>query len=231
MPGPRPVVPLTTEQSALASKWLPLCHKIAAEFGQDTDVTFEAICRAARGFDPSRGWTFQAFATRILKNACVDELRKKRHVELLPFEESLHSAAAGCADILGERDSLPEPVRPWTPPPDPVERPPRPAGTSRRSVQRRARAEGKAAPRGRPGVLTDRVLAAVLSARPGITTAALAEALGVSPRTLQRYDKNRQSLRRLRRGGAARIFGNGATPDRAAQAGDGASAPAAPRWQ
>lgn len=227
MAQPKQVVPLTEQQQALAARWVPLARKVAAHHGVDLGVTLEAVCRAARGYDTSRGWTMQAWATRILTNACIDELRKKRHIELLPFDESLHSAAAGCTDIMGERDSLPEPVRPWTPPPDVPERKLRPPGTSARSVRRRAAAAGQARPIGRPAVLDPRALYRVLVARPGIANRALAEALGLHRNTLRRGTKNGQLLRRLRVLARVRIFGNGKTPDRAPPAGAGPSTPAA----
>ena len=175
----RPVIPLTADEQTLAARWFPLARKVAARHGVDVGVALESLCKAARGFEPAKGWTFQAWATRILTNAAIDELRKERHVELLPFEESLHAASAEHADILGERDSLPEPVKAWTPPPDLPERKPQPPETSRRSVQRRARAEGTARLVGRPGALDARALYRVLGQRPEASTAELARSLGL----------------------------------------------------
>lgn len=71
----------------------------------------------------------------VLTNACVDELRKKKHAEILPFDESLHAAALGYSAPFGERECVPEPVKAWTPPPDVPERKPRAAGTSRRQLR------------------------------------------------------------------------------------------------
>lgn len=221
------VVPLTKPQQELAARWLPLARKVAAKHGVDLGVTLEGLCKAARGYKPESGWTFQALATRVLTNAAIDELRKKRHVELLPFEESLHSPAQGHANILGEAEGLPEPVRPWTPPPDPVKRKPRRVGTSARSVRRRAAAAGQARPAGRPAVLDPCALYRVLVARPGITNRALAEALGLHRNTLRGGTKNGHLLCRLRVLARVRIFGNGKTPDRAPPAGAGPSTPAA----
>lgn len=200
--APKAVVPLTAAQQALAAQWVRLARKVAARHGVDLGVTLEAVCKAARGFDAAKGWTFQAWATRCLTNAAIDELRRKRHVELMPFDEGLHDAAAGYTDILGERASLPEPVRPWTTPPDVPERKPRSPGTSARSVRRRAAAAGQARPRGRGTVLDPVALWRVLRSAPGISTRELARRMGISRSTLF-GPKNGQMLRRLR--GLSRI--------------------------
>lgn len=222
----KPVVPLTPAQQALAARWLPLARKVAARHVVDLGVTLEALCKAARAFRPDAGWTFQALATRVLTNSCIDELRKKRHVELMPFDEALHASALGYSDPFGERESIPEPVRPWTPPPDPAERKPRRAGTSKRTLRRRAAKRGEARPVGRPAVLDPRAVYRVLAQRPGITNRALADALGLHRNTLS-STKNGQLLRRQRNMAQVCIFGNGASTDRTSEVGNRASAPAA----
>lgn len=63
------VLPLTAEQQSLAARWLPLARKVAARHGVDLGVTLEAVCKAARGYDPSRGWTMQAWTTRGSANS------------------------------------------------------------------------------------------------------------------------------------------------------------------
>jgi len=82
--------PLTDDQAALAAQWIPLVRKLVGEAaGSKTEyddlfgVASEAVMRAARSFKPDRGWTFQALATRCVKNAICDVRRRKKcEVEL-----------------------------------------------------------------------------------------------------------------------------------------------------
>lgn len=76
--------PLTDDQRQLAAKWMPLLYKIVHESAQNQTERDDlisrlqaALLRAARKFDPAKGYTFQAYATRILKNAVIDEHRYK----------------------------------------------------------------------------------------------------------------------------------------------------------
>ncbi len=76
--------PLTEDQRQLAAKWMPLLYKIVHESAQNQTERDDlisrlqaALLRAARKFDPAKGYTFQAYATRILKNAVIDEHRYK----------------------------------------------------------------------------------------------------------------------------------------------------------
>ena len=86
-PAPKP---LTDAQAALAAQWIPLVRKLVGEAaGSSTDfddlfgVASEAVMRAARSFKPDKGWTFQALATRCVKNAICDVRRRKKcEVEL-----------------------------------------------------------------------------------------------------------------------------------------------------
>lgn len=75
-------VPLTEEQRQLAAKWMGLVHKIVALHAQSAADRAElysrlqlALLRAARTYQPEKGFTFQAYATRILSNAVIDERR------------------------------------------------------------------------------------------------------------------------------------------------------------
>ncbi len=93
---------LTNEQRDLAAKWMGLVRKIVAEHSQDAGDRAEltsrlqlALLRAARTYDASRGYTFQAYATRILKNAVIDERRalgRRREVLGLPDWQIEHLA-------------------------------------------------------------------------------------------------------------------------------------------
>lgn len=75
-------VPLTKEQSDLAARWMPLLRGIVAKHARDrgdrnelTSRLQQALLRAARTYDPEKGYTFRAYATQIMKNAVIDERR------------------------------------------------------------------------------------------------------------------------------------------------------------
>lgn len=86
----RKVIPLNPEQQKLAAGWLPLMRKLVSQAAQGRTEyedllgpSTEALLRAARAFKPGAGWTFQALATRCVKNAIIDVRRRKRNeVEL-----------------------------------------------------------------------------------------------------------------------------------------------------
>lgn len=88
-------VPLTKEQSDLAARWMPLLHGIVAKHAQDRGDRNElvsrlqqALLRAARTYDPVKGYTFRAYATRILTNAVIDERRAlTRRRELIGLDD------------------------------------------------------------------------------------------------------------------------------------------------
>ena len=208
------VVPLTKDQAALAAQWLRLARKITAKHGLDEDVAYEAVCRAARGFDPAKGWTMQAWATAIINNACIDEHRKKKAV-LVPLEDYHVGGHA--------------PAPAWTPPADVPERPVRAAGMSARSLRRRAKEQGWSRPRGRPQVLDRHALAQALASHKGRPLSEVARDLGVGLRTLYDCAGNGQKLSRLRGGHIARTFG-GASTNRPAPASADPGPRDAPRW-
>lgn len=87
--------PLTKEQSELAARWMPLLHGIVAKHAQDrgdrnelASRCHQALLRAARTYDPAKGYTFRAYATRILNNAVIDERRAlTRRRELIGLDD------------------------------------------------------------------------------------------------------------------------------------------------
>lgn len=88
-------VPLTKEQSDLAARWMPLLHGIVAKHAKDRGDRNElvsrlqqALLRAARTYDLAKGYTFRAYATRILTNAVIDERRAlTRRRELIGLDD------------------------------------------------------------------------------------------------------------------------------------------------
>ncbi len=77
--------PLTEPQRQLAAQWMPLLYKIVAKHTQSAADRADlvsglqlALMRAARSFDPRRGFTFQALATRALNNAVIDVRRRQQ---------------------------------------------------------------------------------------------------------------------------------------------------------
>lgn len=77
--------PLTDEQRALAAQFMPLLLGFArkkartpTEFDDLVSHLHEPLLRAARGFKREKGYTFQAFLTRILHNAYVDLMRRRK---------------------------------------------------------------------------------------------------------------------------------------------------------
>lgn len=108
----RKAEPLTPDQQALAVQFLPLLHGFArkktssaTEYEDLLDHLYEPFLRAARGFKPEKGYTFQAWATRILSNAHIDVLRRRK--QEVPLED-WHVEAAPRLRTTPQRD--PEPV-------------------------------------------------------------------------------------------------------------------------
>ena len=114
--------PLTEDQRQLAAKWMPLLYKIVHESAQNQTERDDlisrlqaALLRAARKFDPAKGYTFQAYATRILKNAVIDEHRYKLRSRLQMGFDAEHLEAMANEDRqpvpckLGDQLQEPDP--------------------------------------------------------------------------------------------------------------------------
>ena len=180
--------PLTPAQQKWAAQYLPLARGLAKKYKfDDVTVFYEAICKAARGYDESKGYTFRALLTRACHNAAIDMWRKKA----VPL-------VVGCKpEQLEVSEVQPIVNTSWTPPPDVPERKIRAPGMSVRSIQRRAKEQGWAARPGRPRVLDDATVLKLLLA--GKSQADAQRALGVCVRTVRdRCAKTRQTLKVLR---------------------------------
>ena len=80
------ILNMTYKDQELAEQYMPLAASLARKFSgrvgtgvaPDTEnyegAAFEALCRAAGGYDGDRG-SFQAFATRAITNSLIDCLR------------------------------------------------------------------------------------------------------------------------------------------------------------
>ena len=180
--------PLTPAQQKWAAQYLPLARSLAKKYKfDDVTVFYEAICKAARGYDESKGYTFRALLTRACHNAAIDMWRKKAD-----------PLVVGCKpEQLEVSEVQPIVNTSWTPPPDAPERKIRAPGMSVRSIQRRAKEQGWAAKPGRPRVLDDATVLKLLLA--GKSQADAQRALGVCVRTVRdRCAKTRQTLKVLR---------------------------------
>jgi DNA-directed RNA polymerase specialized sigma24 family protein len=180
--------PLTPAQQKWAAQYLPLARGLAKKYKfDDVTVFYEAICKAARGYDESKGYTFRALLTRACRNAAIDMWRKKAD-----------PLVVGCKpEQLEVSEVQPIVNTSWTPPPDVPERKIRAPGMSVRSIQRRAKEQGWAAKPGRPRVLDDATVLKLLLA--GKSQADAQRALGVCVRTVRdRCAKTRQTLKVLR---------------------------------
>jgi DNA-directed RNA polymerase specialized sigma24 family protein len=180
--------PLTPAQQKWAAQYLPLARSLAKKYKfDDVTVFYEAICKAARGYDESKGYTFRALLTRACHNAAIDMWRKKAD-----------PLVVGCKpEQLEVSEVQPIVNTSWMPPPDVPERKIRAPGMSVRSIQRRAKEQGWAAKPGRPRVLDDATVLKLLLA--GKSQADAQRALGVCVRTVRdRCAKTRQTLKVLR---------------------------------
>ena len=180
--------PLTPAQQKWAAQYLPLARSLAKKYKfDDITVFYEAICKAARGYDESKGYTFRALLTRACHNAAIDMWRKKAD-----------PLVVGCKpEQLEVSEVQPIVNTSWTPPPDAPERKIRAPGMGKRSLQMRAREQGWGRPRGRPRVLDDATVIKMLLA--GKSQADAQRGFGVSIRTLRRMcAKNRKTLKVLR---------------------------------
>ena len=180
--------PLTPAQQKWAAQYLPLARSLAKKYKfDDVTVFYEAICKAARGYDESKGYTFRALLTRACHNAAIDMWRKKAD-----------PLVVGCKPEQLEVSEVQPIVNiSWTPPPDVPEPKIRAPGMSVRSIQRRAKEQGWAARPGRPRVLDDATVLKLLLA--GKSQADARRALGVCRETIRsRCLKTRQTLKVLR---------------------------------
>ena len=179
--------PLTPAQQKWAAQYLPLARGLAKKYKfDDVTVFYEAICKAARGYDESKGYTFRALLTRACHNAAIDMWRKKAD-----------PLVVGCKpEQLEVSEVQPIVNTSWTPPPDMPERKIRAPGMGKRSLQMRAREQGWGRPRGRPRVLDDATVLKLLFA--GRTSAEAMRALGVSRETIRKIcQTNRKTLKVL----------------------------------
>jgi len=180
--------PLTPAQQKWAAQYLPLARGLAKKYKfDDVTVFYEAICKAARGYDQSKGYTFRALLTRACHNAAIDMWRKKAD-----------PLVVGCKpEQLEVSEVQPIVNTSWTPPPDVPDRKIRAPGMGKRSLQMRAREQGWGRPRGRPRVLDDATVLKLLFA--GRTSAEAMRALGVSRETIRKIcQTNRKTLKVLR---------------------------------
>lgn len=218
---------LTRDQEKLVEKWMPLARGVVAkQVGGDKAEQWSralwALTKFARLYDPAKGYSEQALATRALSSAMID----------------CHRAAARHAGTVELKDhhlsdtepALSPPPPEWTPPEDEPERKIRAPGMSPRSIQTRAKEQGWNRPQGRPRVLDAQSLLRLLNSNPRIKTAALARSLGVRRTIFYNCPENRRLLARCRELARVRIFCHGTQPDRATQAGHGQSKGTAPRW-
>lgn len=79
----RPPRPLTDAQRDLAGQWIRLAFKVAREFNGrlpadllDSEAML-ALCDAARGFDPARGFKFSTYATWAIRYRIMRAISKQ----------------------------------------------------------------------------------------------------------------------------------------------------------
>lgn len=219
---------LTPAQELLVAKWMPLARKLVAKCEGATDPdellskAMWGLCKFARLYDPSRGYSEQALATRAIGTGLLDAHRSaKRHLANVELEDH-HLGQAP------EQELLP-PARAWISPPDPVERRVRAAGMSERSLQTRAREQGYGRPQGRPQALDGQSLLRILDSDPRIKTAELARRLGLSDRMF-RAEQNRKLLARCREMARRAYIGHVQATDRTPGQGKSPSIGAAQSW-
>ena len=180
--------PLTPAQQKWAAQYLPLARSLAKKYKfDDVTVFYEAICKAARGYDESKGYTFRALLTRACHNAAIDMWRKKAD-----------PLVVGCKpEQLEVSEAQPIVNTSWTPPPDVPERKIRAPGMGKRSLQMRAREQGWGRPRGRPRLLDDATVIKLLV--DGHSLMGATRALGVSRETIRKIcQTNRKTIKVLR---------------------------------
>ncbi len=220
---------LTKAQDALVAKWMPLARKLVAkcETGDKADQLSYAmwgLAKFARRFDPTKGYSEMALASRAIGTGLIDCHRAaKRHAGNVELQD--HHLGA-----MAQGELLPPPPK-WTPPPDPNQRRrTREPGQSERTRQRMAKRAGNAARPGRGRALDGPALLMILTANRNISTAELARSLGVHRNTLTNRPQNRQLLARCRQHAAARIFDHAKVSSRAPRPGQAPRAAAPPRW-
>ena len=83
--------PLTEEQAQFAADQIPLVHYLIRkwqssfsgflEYEEMLSVGYEALCRAAGAYDPSRGVPFTSYAARSIRNRLISEceIRNKQN--------------------------------------------------------------------------------------------------------------------------------------------------------
>lgn len=219
---------LTPAQEKLVKKWIPLAYGIVAkQVGGDRAEQLSralwGLAKFARRYDPARGYSEQALATRAVRTAMIDCHRAAaRHLNNVELQDH-HLGAMAQGEQL-------EPPPKWTPPPDAAESRVRAPGLSRRSIQRRAKEQGWARPRGGQPRLDGQSLLRILDKHPRLSTTALARSLGVHRNIFHRCSANRQLLARCRELAKVRIFGHVETRDRASTPHKGPGTSAAQSW-
>lgn len=220
-----PILPslseLTEDQRKLAAQWMPLAQSEAAKLGktrtqrQDLLAEFElALLRCAVRYDPSRGYTFRALLTRAFANAAISLHRKTKRKAEIPL--LAHDA---------ENAIEPPPARKTQPAPEePPARPATPRDLARaaaiqalrdgatyqraieqgrrfvpvlhrRQVRRWAERAGIHRPNGRTCTGSPEALKIAQNAK---NRDHAAQILGVSRRTLSRWDKNETLRQQIR---------------------------------